>query len=86
MALTLMWAPFLLHRDVTYGTIISTPIDEEMKGAGTMKIYHIILRHSTVVDTLSVSASNAKRAKRYALKRTFLDPKYASIYKMQRVF
>lgn len=51
-----------------------------------MKIYHIILRHSTVVDTLSVSASNAKRAKRYALKRTFLDPKYASIYKMQRVF
>lgn len=50
-----------------------------------MKIYHITFRHSTVVDTISVSASNAKRAKRYAAKRMSHWPQ-ASIYKMWRVF
>lgn len=49
-----------------------------------MKVYHITFRHSTVVDTISVSASNAKRAKKYAIKR--MNWSQASIYRMWRVF
>lgn len=50
-----------------------------------MKTYAITMRHSTVVDSFTIWASNAKKARRKALKRTFLDPKYASIYKMWRI-
>lgn len=48
-----------------------------------MKAYTITFRHSTVVDTITVYASNAKRAKRRAIK--LIDWPQASIYRMWRV-
>lgn len=48
-----------------------------------MKTYTITFRHSTVVDTITVSASNAKKAKKIATRR--IDWPQARVYIMQRV-
>jgi hypothetical protein len=50
-----------------------------------MKIYKVVMRNSTVVNVSSVSACNAKRARKYIKKIYADDPGY-SIYEMFRIF